>query len=323
MSKFIIAVLTLMLAAASVFGQNQSAPTLKIVTEDPNLPSELYYGNVKVKPVRLRPGTNTPITIADTDFFVQQQYVDFLSRFPDASGFAHWQNVIDQCGTNAKCREVNRINVSGAFFLSIEFRETGYLVERVYKAAYGDATGTSTLGGAHQLSVPVVRLSEFLPDTQQVGRGVVVGRGAWQAQLEANKQAFALSFVQRPAFQSAHGGQGAAAYVDSLFANAGATFTAAERQAAVNAFGAGGAAGQAAALRSVAESQTLHNSEFNRAFVLMQYFGYLKRDPDAAPDTNFDGYNHWLGKLNQFGGDFVAAEMVKAFISSSEYRTRF
>ena len=78
-----------------------------------------------------------------------------------------------------------------------------------------------------------------------------------------------------------------------------------------------------AVLRQVAENQTLNGNEFNRAFVLMQYFGYLRRDPNAAPDSDFNGYNFWLSKLNQFGGNFVAAEMVKAFINSTEYRQRF
>jgi hypothetical protein len=57
----------------------------------------------------------------------------------------------------------------------------------------------------------------------------------------------------------------------------------------------------------------------------MQYFGYLQRNPDDAPEQglNFDGYNFWLGKLNQFGGDYRAAEMVKAFLNSTEYRARF
>jgi hypothetical protein len=55
----------------------------------------------------------------------------------------------------------------------------------------------------------------------------------------------------------------------------------------------------------------------------MQYFGYLRRNPDDAPDNNFTGFDFWLGKLNQFGGDYRAAEMVKAFINSPEYRARF
>ena len=80
---------------------------------------------------------------------------------------------------------------------------------------------------------------------------------------------------------------------------------------------------RAAALRAVVEDAGFQRQEFNRAFVLMQYFGYLQRDPDSAPDSNFDGYNFWLGKLNQFNGNFVQAEMVKAFLNSTEYRARF
>jgi hypothetical protein len=76
-------------------------------------------------------------------------------------------------------------------------------------------------------------------------------------------------------------------------------------------------------LRRVAENQTLTRQEFNKAFVLMQYFGYLRRNPNDAPDNNFDGYNFWLGKLNQFNGNFIQAEMVKAFIESTEFRLRF
>ncbi|HST50767.1 MAG TPA: hypothetical protein VLJ61_02060, partial [Pyrinomonadaceae bacterium] len=96
-----------------------------------------------------------------------------------------------------------------------------------------------------------------------------------------------------------------------------------ERQSAITAYGAGDTAGRASALRSVAESQSLQQSEFDKAFVLMQFFGYLRRDPDASPDSDFSGYDFWLAKLDSFGGDFRAAEMVRAFISSDEYRQRF
>jgi len=82
-------------------------------------------------------------------------------------------------------------------------------------------------------------------------------------------------------------------------------------------------AARARALRDVAENSTLQANEFNRAFVLMQFFGYLRRDPNAGPDTDYTGYDFWLTKLNQFNGNFVAAEMVKAFITSAEYRQRF
>jgi hypothetical protein len=49
----------------------------------------------------------------------------------------------------------------------------------------------------------------------------------------------------------------------------------------------------------------------------MEYFGYLRRDPDTR------GFNFWLTKLNDFGGDFRRADMVKAFLDSGEYRQRF
>ena len=70
-------------------------------------------------------------------------------------------------------------------------------------------------------------------------------------------------------------------------------------------------------LRKVAENEELRSNEVNRAFVTMEYFGYLRRDPDTS------GFNFWLNKLNAFNGNFVNAEMVKAFLLSSEYRQRF
>ena len=45
----------------------------------------------------------------------------------------------------------------------------------------------------------------------------------------------------------------------------------------------------------------------------MQYFGYLRRNPNDPPEPglNFEGYNFWLNKLNQFNGDYIGADMVK------------
>ncbi|MFL6257145.1 MAG: hypothetical protein ACJ74T_19220 [Pyrinomonadaceae bacterium] len=316
MRKFIAAVFAVAFTASAALAQSQQAPTLRIVSEDGNrLPSELMYGNTKVKPLRLRPGTNVPITIDDSDFFVQQHYVDFLSRFPDQSGFAFWQGDINQCGANAQCIEVHRVNVSAAFFLSIEYQRSSYLVYKTYKAAFGDLPGKP---------VPV-RRENLMPDARTILNGVIVGSDpTWESKFNANIDAYEQSFVQRGDFQAAFPGSlTAAQFVDKLFSNAGVTPTAGERSAAIAAFGTGNTAGRAAALRSVAESGTLHNAEFNKAFVLAQYFGYLKRNPDDLPDTGFQGYSFWLGKLNEFGGDFQQAEMVKAFINSTEYRTRF
>jgi hypothetical protein len=318
--KFVLAFLITAFAALTAFGQ---APTLRIVTEVPNLPSELYYGNIKVKPLRLRPGTNTPITINDADFFVNQQYVDFLNRFPDQSGFGFWVNEITSCNGNVACIDGRRDNVSGAFFLSIEFQETGYLVERMYKVAYGDATATSTLGGTHQISVPIIRRSEFLPDTLQMSNGVVVGQNGWQTVLENNKVAFANDFVARTRFTTAYPNSlTATQFVDALNANAGNPLSSTERTQLVNDL-TSGLKTRAQVIRAVAEDQDLAGAEKNKAFVLMQYLGYLRRDPNAGQDTDYTGYEYWLQKLNNHGGDFHAAQMVRSFIVSGEYLNRF
>src|SRR6185436_12834405 len=135
--------------------------------------------------------------IDDAPAYVHTHYHDFLNREPDAGGLSFWTNQITDCNGDQNCIEGRRINTSTAFFLSIEFQETGYFVERVYKTAYGDATGNSSHGGAHQLVVPVVRLHEFLPDAQQIGQGVVVLQAGWQTTLANNKQSFTADFVER------------------------------------------------------------------------------------------------------------------------------
>jgi hypothetical protein len=258
-------------------------------------------------------GTN-PIERAGS--FVRQHYIDFLNREPDASGLAFWTDQITSCGTDATCVDLKRASASAAFFLSIEFRETGYLVYRMYKATYVSLT-----------PVPV-RFDEFLPDTQQLGQGLVVGQTGWEQVLETNKQTFAADFVARSRFTNAYlSSMTPEAFVDRLFLNAGVTPSATDRNAAINEFGGAPTTAdlvaRGRALRRVAENQTLGQQEFNKAFVLMQYFGYLRRNPNDAPDGDFRGYDFWLNKLNQFNGNFVDAEMVKAFIVSGEYRQRF
>ena len=262
--------------------------------------------------------SSAPNAIDDAQFFVRQQYLDFLNREPDSSGLAFWTNEIASCGMDQQCVDVKRINVAAAYFLSIEFQQTGYLVYRTYKAAYGDLPGAPV----------AIKLNEFLPDTRKIGQGVIVNQSGWEQALENNKQAFATEFVERSRFTSAYqASMSPSEFVDALFANAGVTPSESDRAAAISEFAFAttttDVAARARALRRVAENSTLAQQEFNRAFVLMQYFGYLRRNPNDAPDTNFEGYNFWLNKLNQFDGNFVNAEMVKAFITSAEYRRRF
>ena len=175
--------------------------------------------------------------------------------------------------------------------------------------------------------MPIIRLNEFLPDTQKIGQGVVVGQGNWQQQISDNKTALAEEFVQRARFLTAYPlTLTPAQFVDNLNAQAATPavtgvkpLSQAERDDLVARL-TSGALTRGGVLRAVAEDSTLAAAEFNRAFVLMQFFGYLRRNPNDPQDSDYAGYEFWLGKLNQFNGNFVNAEMVKSFIVSGEYR---
>ncbi|HEV7744818.1 MAG TPA: cytochrome c peroxidase [Pyrinomonadaceae bacterium] len=252
--------------------------------------------------------TVAPNAIENTDFFVSQHYRDFLSREPDAEGLNFWSNEINSCGLDQACLDYKRQLVSAAYFLSIEFQETGFYAIRIQRSAFGKKSREGSR----------VTFGQFVPDAAFVGAGVVVGQTGYQQLLDQNKQNYATQIVSSAEFATRFpASQSATQFVNALYASAGVTPTQAELDAAVIAFGAGGSSGRAAALRKVAESNSLGQAELNPAFVLMEYFGYLRRDPDAA------GYNFWLAKLEQFGGNYVQAEMVKSFIVSGEYRSRF
>ncbi|MDQ3803563.1 MAG: DUF4214 domain-containing protein [Acidobacteriota bacterium] len=226
-------------------------------------------------------------TIDDPSAFVRQHYHDFLNRDPDAPGLTFWAGQIEGCGADAQCREARRVNVSAAFFLSIEFQETGYLAYRAYQAAYGDSASPNVPG-----TVPIIRLKEFQSDARRLGQGVRVGVGDWQRQLETNKNAFALDFVRSVRFTTAYpAAMTAGEFVTQLDQNAGRVLSAVERAQLVAALGATPADAQkrARVFRRVAEDADLRQRETNRAFVLMQYYGYLRRNPDDPRDTNFGG----------------------------------
>lgn len=414
------------------------------------------------------PPTTNPID--DAQFFVRAHYLDFLNREPDTAGFNFWVNQITSCGSNAACIADKRINVSAAFFLSIEFQQTGVLAYLTHQAAFGN----SKLTGA---PVPIL-YGEFQREVQALQKNFIFGTPGADAQLEANKQAYFNAFVNKPEFISKYDGLSNAQYVDNLLSTAGlstsnfivnitnsqevpptnptltggsrrpasygtATFSINSAETAmtffatvnnvdltgsqtsdtndnlVNAhihagasvapgvngpvvwgffgtpfnetapndqvvtpfvggvggtisgkwdtsegngatltaqlpnikegrayinfhttqFGGGELRGnfpvlgsfrdslvaglnattdtRATVLRKVAELAYLNQREINSSFVTMEYFGYLRRDPDPA------GFNFWLKKLNDFGGNFITSDMVKAFITSSEYRQRF
>jgi predicted extracellular nuclease len=232
------------------------------------------------------------------EYFVRQHYIDFLGREPDEVGFNFWSDQILGCAGDSDCVQRRTVNVSAAYFLSIEFQETGALVDGMYRASYGRAP----------------RFAEFIPDSSSVASGVVVGRGDWAQKLAANKQAFIDGWMTRPEFRAAYDGLSNASYVDALIGHAGG-FNG-DRNALVNGLNAN-TLSRSGALRQIVENEGFAGAKRNASFVMMEYFGYLRRDPDES------GYNFWLSKLNQFGGNFEQAEMVKAFIVSGEYRDRF
>ena len=180
------------------------------------------------------------------------------------------------------------------------------------------------------------RYREFLRDQQEVGRSVVVGQAGWEQQLNANQQEFARRWVQRPDFLAAFPlSMSSDEYINKLAANLGVTLSPSESTIAHESY-TQTVEGRATTLRNVVELNSVYNAQFNPGFVLSQYIGYLRRNPNDAPDTDYTGFDFWLAKMNSFSlpGENVRneqtalarvrrAEMVRAFIRSLEYRQRF
>jgi Tol biopolymer transport system component len=243
--------------------------------------------------------------IDDTAYFVRQHYVDFLNREPDPEGLAFWIDQIESCGSDLQCREVKRINVSAAFYLSIEFQETGFFAFRFNLLNPYNVNDTGFL--------TIVR------EMQEIGDGVVVGRDGWRQQLDANKLAFVQRYYEDNRLALSFG-RTDAEYVDLLFQYvnfySGVTLPPVKRDALVTGL-ENGVETRPQVFIEVADDEQFKAALFNQVFVLMEYYGYLRRDPDAP------GYSFWLEKLNKFQGNYIDAEMVKAFLSSIEYRGRF
>jgi hypothetical protein len=261
---------------------------------------------------------------------VRQQYLDFLRREPDLPGWAHWESEITQCSnpsfrlpgeTEARCVDRKRDNTSAAFFLSPEFSNMGYFVLRVYRGALGRMPRFGGTGTA---------ADEFTRDATTIAQGIVVNNALDPNKINANKQTFVNAFVNRADFRALYDGLDNTQYVDRLFQLTSVMPTTTERQTLIN--GLNGGESRASVLFKIVDGTTtiagghlvfnttygkaFYDNLFNAAFVQMEYFGYLQRDPDPG------GFTFWLGKLNQ-SGSWQNAEMVRAFIVSPEYRSRF
>ena len=240
--------------------------------------------------------TTTTNVIDDSATFVCQHYHDFLNRQGDSSGQAFWTQKITGCGNDAACIQRQRIGVSAAFFIEQEFQQTGFYVYRAFKAGLGRRP----------------TYLEFMSD-----RSRLLASG----NLDNEKVAYSLEFVQRAEFTSKYStATTAATFVDALIQtvrdNSGVDLTA-KRSELITEYNAGSdqTDSRARTLRKLIEYDEFKNVEYIRAFVLAQYFGYLRREPDS------NGYNFWLNVLTQNPNNYRG--MVCAFITSAEYQDRF
>jgi hypothetical protein len=236
--------------------------------------------------------TNGPNPIDQTNFFVRQQYLDFLGREPDPFGFAGWTSTINNCAPgDTSC---DRIHVSQLFFESAEFQQRGYFVYRFYPVAFGRKPD----------------YSEFVPDLARVSGFLDAN------QLEAAKVQFIADLMTRPAFVSAYSfpntPTGNQQYVDALLNTAAVTLPASTRQAMIDGLN-NSTLTRAVVLRQIVESVEVANKYNHQAYAVMEYFGYLRRQPDAF-------YLAWIQVLDSTND---ARGMVTGFVTSQEYRNRF
>jgi hypothetical protein len=231
------------------------------------------------------------------EFFVRQQYVDLLDREPDEGGFNYWSDRILECGGDARCASSRRRDVAAAFFIEAEFQQTGSFVYGLYKGSLGRR--------------PVY--SEYSADRQQLGTG---------ASLEFQKQALTQNFVSRAEFVAKYQtNTSAESFVDALLGSvqqSSGLDMSSRRGSLISRYNAGVNVAQSRGLvlRDLIEEPAFKQAEYNSAFVVTEYFGYLRRDPEIG------GYNFWLEVLNnREAGNYRG--MVCAFITSAEYQQRF
>jgi len=239
--------------------------------------------------------TSCPNPIDCRDFFVRQQYLDFLGREPDPQGFQDWLNVLDSCSADSNClygAGGKRVTVSQSFFGSQEFNLKGGYVFRFYKASLAR-----------------------IPTYEEMVTAMAGVNGTTADEVNQKRAAFASNWVLRADFLNAFPRTlTATEFVDNISQTAGITLS--NRSQLITDLSVNNTdAGRAVTLRSIVDSQEEQNHEFNPAFVFMQYVGYLRRDPDA------NGYQDWLTYLNTHPGDFNT--MVWGFVDSAEYRKRF
>jgi subtilisin family serine protease len=256
------------------------------------------WASIQMNSNKVQDFIGTPVVLANpidqSGFFVTQQYMDFLGRQPDATGLDNWVATLNGCpnggygeNDNPNC---DRVHISAGFFLSEEFRGRGYWAYRFYETALDRRPS----------------YEEFIPDMARVG-------GSQSPESEVvSKAQYIADFVQRPEFKNRYDGLSNAAFLNALEQNAeiaisgkGQLLSALDTNQQT----------RAQVLRGIVESKAVEDQFYIRAFVAMQYFGYLRRNPDTI------GYDNWVNTLTANPGDY--RHMIFGFLYSTEYRSRF
>ena len=338
---------TLFLIGLIAVGALGQAPTLRIVTETPGLPSDLFYGTVKVKPVRLRPGTNTPITIADYDFFIQQQYLDMLRRFPEAGldgifgtnddPMKFYLDLINGYLNGAPCTPTNitcinsiRGIVGANFFRSPEFQRKGNYVMYLYMVSIGQRPVTPA-----ELPIkndPALNdrpdYGEFMTDLASISTP-----NDDPVLTDQKKSALADAWMLRPQIQALYPAaptMSNAQFVQKLLDTAGVTNS--NQSGLVNELN-NSTKTRAQVLRIIAESPEVDAKFYQQAYVTMEYIGYLRRKPedchnsanwsDGTPSScGFIFHNKRFNDPN-INPAHIQNIMLQGFIESPEYINRF
>ena len=317
MKKLVATAFLMVFIVITSFGQ--APPTLRIVTETPGLPSELYFGDIKVKPLRLRPGTNTVITIADYDFFISQQYIDFLRRFPEPEGLQFYLNILNGCHpSDVECVKFTRGALSANFFRSPEFQRKGSYVMYLYMVSLGQRPATvAELSDPAKIDRP--HYAEFMADL-----GTISTPNDDPVLTNQKKNELAVAWTQRTEFRNKYDSLSNSAFVQTLLNTAGVTVS--NQAQLVNELN-GGAKTRAQVLRAIAESPEVDAKFYKHAFVTMEYFGYLRRDPEPCwntPNPSECGYIFHNERFKLTADkDFLENTIVRGFIESPEYINRF
>jgi hypothetical protein len=238
-------------------------------------------------PSRVGGGAASSNPIDDARFFVRQQYLDLLGREPDPTGRDNFTAFINECNDEPGCLTQRRVRGDVGFFHSREFHETSYFVYRIYKTALG-------------------RMPKYAEWAHDVDR-LAIHEGA--------QSPFAKEWVTGKDFLARYPERlTSVEYVDKLLQTSGLTLTRAEREALIDGLN-DGMMTRGEVLVNVANNSSVAGREYSEAFVAICYFSYLKRDPDP------EGYGYWLRILNDDPNN--GAAVVKGFIYSGEYRSRF